>query len=185
MLMLIIAVIGLVANLLSMIFLHRDSHHSLNVKAAYVHLLGDTLSSVAVIAGALLIRFTGLTWIDPALTLLISIVIIRQAWHILRESTDILMQGVPANLNLEEIKTSIEQHPEICNIHHVHCWQLSDRQIHFEAHVETRRNMTLSESALVREQIEAMLADKFKVIHTTLQVEYQNCTDQEMIRHRK
>ena len=185
MLMLVIAVTGLVANLVSMLFLHRDSHHSLNVRAAYVHLLGDTLSSVAVIAGALLIRFTGQTWIDPALTLLISIVIIRQAWHILRESTDILMQGVPAHLNLGEIKTLIEQHPEICNIHHVHCWQLSDRQIHFEAHVETRRDMTLSEAAAVRDQIEDMLEEKFNVIHTTLQMEYQNCTDQEMIRLRK
>lgn len=185
MLMLIIAVIGLVANLVSMLFLHRDSHHSLNVRAAYVHLLGDTLSSVAVIAGALLIRYTGFTWIDPALTLLISIVIIRQAWHILRESTDILMQGVPSHLNLEEMKMLLEQHPEICNIHHVHCWQLSDRQIHFEAHVETRRNMTLTESAVIRDQIEAMLEEKFNVIHTTLQLEYQNCTDQEMIRVRK
>ena len=180
-LMLIVALIGLVANLISMIFLHRDSKHSLNVRAAYIHLLGDTLSSVAVVVGALLIRISGLLWIDPLLTLLISLVIIRQAWQILKESTDILMQGSPSHIDLEEIRKSLEQIPGILNIHHVHCWQLLDRQVHFEAHVETDCNMDLHESGQLVTTISALLRENFRIGHTTLQIEFQNCKDQELI----
>jgi cobalt-zinc-cadmium efflux system protein len=183
-LMLTIAVIGLFANLLSMLFLHRDSKHSLNVKAAYLHLLGDTLSSVAVVGGAIVIGFTGLWWIDPVLTLVISGVIIRQAWQILRESTDILMQAAPAHLDLELIRKTVEQHEAIRNIHHVHCWQLSDRQIHFEAHVETTRNMNLQESGVMIDDISRILKERYSIGHTTLQVEYQACADQNMIRNK-
>ncbi len=128
-LMLIIAIIGLIANLISMLFLQRDSNKNLNIKAAYVHLLGDTLSSVAVIGGALLIYYTKVLWIDPLLTLIISIVIIIQAYNILRESIDILMQSTPENLHLDEIKIFLEEHPMIRNIHHVHCWRLQDHDI--------------------------------------------------------
>lgn len=180
-LMLIVALIGLAANLLSMIFLHRDSRHSLNVKAAYVHLLGDTLSSVAVVFGAIIIRKTELVWIDPLLTLVISLVIIRQAWKILKESTDILMQGSPSHLDLDEIRQRIEEIPGIINIHHVHCWQLLDHQVHFEAHVETDRNMDLHESGRLVSAIAALLKENFRIGHTTLQVEYQNCKDQDLI----
>jgi cobalt-zinc-cadmium efflux system protein len=183
-LMLVIAVIGLFANLLSMLFLHRDSKHSLNVKAAYLHLLGDTLSSIAVVGGAVLIGYTGLWWIDPVLTLVISGVIIRQAWQILRESTDILMQAAPNHLDLKLIRNTVEQHEAICNIHHVHCWQLSDRQIHFEAHVETTRNMNLQECGVLIDDISRILKERFSIGHTTLQVEYQTCADQDMIRNK-
>jgi cobalt-zinc-cadmium efflux system protein len=181
-LMLIIAMAGLFANLLSMLFLHRDSKESLNVKAAYVHLLGDTLSSVAVIGGAILIYFTGIVWIDPLLTLIISLVIIFQAYHILQESIDILMQSTPQKLNLVEIKTLLEQHPMICNIHHVHCWQLQDRDILFEAHIETKHDLLLSDAAKLVAEIEASLRDNFRITHTTLQVEFDVCGDKEMIR---
>jgi cobalt-zinc-cadmium efflux system protein len=181
-LMLAIAVTGLLINFISMLFLKRDSTKSLNVKAAYVHLLGDTLSSVAVIAGAILIRFTGVLWIDPLLTLVISIVIIVQAYQILRESIDILMQSTPQNLNLEEIKTNLELHPLIRNIHHVHCWQLQDNDILFEAHIETSTDMLVSDSGNLVAEIEAMLKEKFHITHTTLQVEFEVCGDKEMIR---
>ncbi len=95
-LMIIIAFTGLIANLVSMLFLHRDSGDRLNVKAVYLHLLGDTLSSSAVIVGAIVIFFFNVLWIDPALTFVISVVIIVQAYRILRQSVDILMQSTPA-----------------------------------------------------------------------------------------
>ncbi|MEI7662631.1 MAG: cation diffusion facilitator family transporter, partial [Bacteroidota bacterium] len=131
-LMLIIAVVGLSGNLISMLFLHRDSKGSLNVRAAYVHLLGDTFSSVAVITGAIVIFYARISWIDPMLTMIISLVIMLQAYRILRESTGILMQSTPRELDLEEIRLLVEKHPMIRNIHHVHCWQLQDHDILFE-----------------------------------------------------
>jgi len=181
-LMLIIAVIGLFVNLISMIFLHRDSRKSLNIKAAYIHLLGDTLSSVAVIGGAILIYFTQIVWIDPLLTLIISIVIIVQAYKILHESIDILMQSTPRNLNLEEIKTHLEKHPMIQNIHHVHCWRLQDHDILFEAHIETSKDLLLSESRELVAEIDEVLREKFQITHTTLQVEFEVCEDKAMIK---
>ena len=181
-LMFIIAMFGLFANLISMLFLHRDSKHSMNIKAAYLHLLGDTLSSVAVVGGAILIRYTGIQWIDPGLTLIISIIIIRQAYLILRESTDILMQSTPGHLNLEDVKTLLEKHPLVRNVHHIHCWQLQDRKVHFEAHLETCLDMKLSDSGELRAEIETMLHDHFKINHVTLQIEYDMCDDRDMIK---
>jgi cobalt-zinc-cadmium efflux system protein len=181
-LMLIIAAAGLVANLISMLFLHRDSKQSLNVKAAYLHLLGDTLSSVAVVAGAVIIKYSNLLWIDPAITLIISIVIIRQAYQILRESVDILMQTTPAHLDLGEIKLLIEKQGRVKNVHHIHCWQLQDHHVHFEAHVETTEDMPVSESGKLRAQIETLLHDRFHITHMTLQVEFACCADTEMIK---
>ena len=181
-LMLIVAVIGLGANLVSMLFLHRDSNKNLNIKAAYVHLFGDTLSSVAVIGGAILIYYTKVVWIDPLLTLVISIVIIIQAYKILRESVDILMQSTPGNLNLDEIKDYLEKHPMIRNIHHVHCWRLQDHDVLFEAHIETSEDLLLSESCKLLKEVEDILINKFQITHTTLQVEFGVCDDKAMIK---
>jgi cobalt-zinc-cadmium efflux system protein len=184
-LMILIAVIGLFVNLFSVLFLHRDSKKSLNVKAAYVHLLGDTLSSLAVIGGAILIYYMQIVWIDPLLTLVISIVIIVQAFKILHESVDILMQSTPRNLDLGEIKTHLEKHPLIQNIHHVHCWQLQDHDILFEAHIETSQDLLLSDSGKLVTEIEEALREKFHITHTTLQVEFDVCTDKAMIKQPK
>jgi cobalt-zinc-cadmium efflux system protein len=184
-LMLIVATIGLFANLFSVLFLHRDSKESLNIKAAYVHLLGDTLSSLAVIGGAILIYYLQVFWIDPLLTLVISIVIIVQAYKILYESVNILMQSTPRNLHLEEIKTRLEKHPLILNIHHVHCWQLQDHDVLFEAHIETSKDLLLSESAKLVTEIEGLLREKFNITHTTLQVEFDVCKDKAMIKQTK
>ncbi len=184
-LMLVVALAGLAANLLSVLFLHRDSRHSLNVRAAYLHLLGDTLSSVAVIAGAIVIGLTGLTFLDPLLTLVISVVIIRQAYGILHESTGILMQSTPRHLNLQQIKNSIETHHMIRNVHHVHCWQLQDNQVHFEAHLETVSDLKISDTGVILTEVESILREKFGISHTTFQIEYGNCADLELIRHGK
>lgn len=184
-LMLLIAVIGLFANLVSMLFLHRDSKESLNVKAAYIHLLGDTLSSVVVIGGGVLIYYTDILWIDPLLTVIISIIIMIQGYRILQESIEILMQSTPQKLNLAEIKTLLEQHPMIRNIHHVHCWQLQDHDILFEAHIETSTDLLLSDSGKLVAEIDAMLKEKYHITHTTLQVEFDFCGDKAMIKQPK
>jgi len=181
-LMLIIALAGLAGNLISMLFLHRDSNKNLNIKAAYLHLLGDTLSSMVVIGGAIIIYFTEILWVDPLLTLIISIVIIFQAYKILRESVDILMQSTPGNLNLDEIKSYLEKQPRIRNIHHVHCWRLQDHDILFEAHIETSEDLLLSDSNKLLKEVEDILRKKFQITHTTLQVEFDVCGDKAMIR---
>lgn len=181
-LMLIVAVTGFLANLIAMLFLHDDSKINLNVRAAYTHLLGDTLSSVGVIAGAIIMYYSGATWIDPLITILISLVILFQAYRILRESVDILMQSTPASIALEEIRNSLEAHALVRNIHHVHCWQLQDQEILFEAHIGTCKDMLLSEAATLQAELERILEEKFNIAHVTLQIEFDACDDVAMIR---
>ncbi len=173
--MLVVAVAGLIANLVSVIILHGKKNDNLNVKAAYLHLMGDTLSSVAVIIGGLCIWLWQVYWLDPVITVLVGIYIIWHTWSVLTETTDILMQAVPPGLSLEEVRVGIEEMPAVRNVHHIHAWRLNDSQQHLEAHVTLSEDMTVSESEVVRLAIVRMLYEKFRISHSTLQIEFQDC----------
>lgn len=179
--MLIVAVIGLLANVISVLILHKDSAHNLNIKAAYLHLIGDTLSSVAVIGGGLLIYFYDLHWIDPLVTIVIGVYILKHAISIVKETMDILMQGTPKSLSLTKVKKAIEAMPGIKNIHHVHTWALNEQQFHFEAHVDLKEDIKVSESTKMQEEIENMLNEKFGIYHVTLQFEHDACTEKDFV----
>jgi cobalt-zinc-cadmium efflux system protein len=176
--MFVVAIIGLLANLASVLLLHRFRKSSLNTRAAYLHLIGDTLSSVAVIIGGVLIIFFGITWIDPLITLLISIYIIKETWEVLLETVNILMQSSPNHINIADIKQELEASPEICNVHHMHLWSLNENEIHFEAHVNIDRDMQVSGLEPLRVEIQQILNKKFGIMHVTLQFEYGFCSDE-------
>jgi len=170
--MLVVAMIGLLANVYALLLLKRDAGKSINVKAAYIHLIGDSLSSVVVIIGGVLIALFDIFRIDPLITLAISLYLIRSAYFILKESVNILMQSAPDHLDLADVKTRVEQIPEVFNIHHIHAWMLTDREIHVEAHVELNTDLALSQVKNIQQDIELMLKKKFRVHHVTLQFEY-------------
>ena len=170
--MLVVAMIGLLANVYALVILKRDASKSINVKAAYMHLIGDSLSSVVVIIGGLLIALFDIYWIDPLITLIISLYIIRSGYLILKESVNILMQAAPDHLDLSAIKTQVELIPEVLNIHHMHAWMLTDREIHLEAHVELNSDLALSQVKIIQHDIECLLKLSFNVHHVTLQFEY-------------
>ena len=171
--MLIVAMIGLLANLYALIILKKDVHKSINVRAAYVHLIGDSLSSLVVIIGGILMQIFKIYWIDPVITLLISIYIIREGFVILKESVNILMQSTPDQLDLSKVKQRVEQISEVQNIHHVHSWMLTDSEIHLEAHVELKSDLKLSEVKSIHKEIERLLVHDFSISHVTLQFEYE------------
>jgi cobalt-zinc-cadmium efflux system protein len=175
--MFIVAIFGLLANLISVLVLSKNKNHNLNVKAAYLHLLGDTLSSVAVILGGIAIWLYGLFWIDPLITVLVGIYIIYHTWGIVKQTVDILMQNTPSNLNLNEIKQQVEKIDEIDNIHHVHVWKLDDKQIHLEAHLNLRNNINMVEMMIIKEKTENLLKKTFRINHVTLQVGYNCCSN--------
>jgi cobalt-zinc-cadmium efflux system protein len=179
--MLIVAVIGLFANLLAVLILKNQSKQNLNIRAAYLHLLGDTISSIAVIFGSVFIYFFKVYWIDPLVTVLIGIYIIKEAFSILRETVDILMQGTPSSINLSMVVGEIEKHEEIDNIHHIHTWKLDDKQIHFECHADLIKNLPVSDTDLIRLEIEQMLKNKFGISHVTIQFEYNCCKEKSLI----
>lgn len=180
-LMMIVAVIGLLANIAAMVLLRKDSHHNLNVKAAYLHLLGDTLSSVAVIVGGILIYFFNIFWIDPLVTVVIGVYILKETFQILKETIDILMQSTPSELNLQAIKTEIEHVEHVANIHHVHAWKINEKEIHFDAHIDIKEDLPLLKLENLRMDIESILKNSFNVAHVTIQFEYGCCDDKNLI----
>ncbi len=181
MLMFIVASAGLLANLVAMLLLKGDSGKNINIRAAYLHLLGDTFSSALVIVGSVLIYFFEVYWIDPLLTIVIGLYIVKETFSILRQSFNILMQASPANISLDEVKKKLENLEGIDNIHHAHLWNLSDSQTHFECHVDVSADMRVSETSLLKNKIEDLLKSEFQITHVTLQFEFNCCPEKELI----
>ncbi|WP_052079518.1 MULTISPECIES: cation diffusion facilitator family transporter [Porphyromonas] len=173
--MLAVAIFGLLANLISVVILHKDREHNLNVKAAYLHLLGDTLSSVAVIMGGIAIWLWNLYWLDPLVTVLVGIYIIVHTWGIVKQTVSILMQSAPEEIDPSLLKEEVEAIKGIKNLHHLHIWRLDDEHMLLEAHVNLEEDLRLSEAGALREQVEHLLMQKFGIGHTTLQIEYDGC----------
>jgi cobalt-zinc-cadmium efflux system protein len=184
-LMLIVAVIGLIANLGAVFILKKNSHSNINIRAAYLHLLGDTISSVAVIAGAILITYFKLYWVDPLVTVVIGLYILKEAYAIMKEALDILMQSTPTSVEISDVVEAIEKYNEVDNVHHVHSWKLDDKQIHFECHLDLNKDMLISESDLLRLEIERLLKNKFGISHVTIQYEYNCCSEKNIIHTHK
>jgi len=174
-LMLSVALIGLVANIISVFLLKVHAHEDLNVRAAYVHLFSDFLSSIAVIIGAVAIYLSKAYWIDPVLTILIGIYVLKEGYKIIEESTRILMQHVPKGINLREIQTRIEGINGVKDIHHAHLWAVTERDIHFEAHINVSADIPVSETCLLVKQVEETLKENFDITHVTLQIEFNSC----------
>ncbi len=173
--MLSVAVFGLLANLISVLVLQKEKSRNLNIRAAYLHLLGDTLSSVAVIVGGISILIWQVYWLDPLITVAVGVYIIYHTLGILRQTVDILMQATPRHIDVKKIKQSVETLSQVENIHHLHVWQMDDEQIHLEAHLNMDKDLSLSETQAVRHEVETLLKNQFGISHITLQIEYKGC----------
>ncbi len=179
-LMLIIAIIGFLGNFISILLLKKEAKNNLNIKSSFLHLLGDTFSSVSVIFGAILIKFFNIYILDPILTILIAVYIIKEAVEIILKSVNILMQASP-ELNFEEIKNKIESIQNIRNIHHIHCWMINENTIHFEAHIDIE-DMKISEIENIYSKIEEILVKEYNINHITIQPEINRCCDKNFIK---
>lgn len=174
--MLIIASIGLMVNLISMRLLKAGSGTSLNVKGAYLEVWADMLGSVGVIIGALIIKFTGWAIADPIIAVLIGLWVLPRTWTLLREAGQVLMQGVPAGLKLDEVRTMMLSHPGVSAVHDLHVWALGSKEPILTAHVVLRDEATDAEE--VRRALAGALEEQFNVHHATLQVELTPCGDE-------
>ena len=171
--MLVIASIGLAINLVSMRLLKAGSGTSLNLKGAYLEVWSDMLGSVGVIAGAMLIKFTGWTVVDPVIAVLIGLWVLPRTWVLLREAGQVLMQGVPKGVDLEEIRATLAAHADVAAIHDLHAWAMGSRQPVLTAHVVLREGAT--DPDRVREVLAGLLLERFGIEHATLQVEGTAC----------
>lgn len=164
--------LGLLANGISVFILHENKEENLNIRAAYLHLIGDAMTSVAVIAGAVFIWLFHIYWIDPLVTVLISVYIFVHTFKILKESVGILMQFAPATIDQTAIISVLQEIQEIKSVHHIHLWQLDDDKIYFEAHLVLTQNIPVAETHEITQKAKQLLSSRFGIGHTTFQYEY-------------
>ena len=179
-LMAAVASVGLAANIAGTLLLKRDAKTSINIRSSYFHLLSDAVSSAAVILGGLAIILWNIYWIDPVLTILISVYITRESFKILYEAVHVLMEGAPPDISINEIQTAVEEIDEVQNVHHVHIWMVGENDVHLEAHIDLP-DMMISRSNKIGEEIENLLKNKFGINHVTLQFECDQCKGAELI----
>ncbi|VAX24260.1 Cobalt-zinc-cadmium resistance protein CzcD [hydrothermal vent metagenome] len=178
--MIIVASVGLAANIAGTLLLKSGAKENMNIRSAYLHLFSDAISSVGVIIGGVFIYYYKIYWIDPVITVLISLYIIKESWEIVKEAIRILMMGAPDEVSLDKIEVEIDKIDGIESIHHVHLWKVNEKDIHFEAHVKVE-DMTVSKTELLLEEVEKSLHDKFDINHVTLQFECNRCDVEELV----
>lgn len=167
--MMVVAIVGLVANFLSAALLHSGSHDNLNVKATYLHVLSDALSSVAVIIGGIILIFVNVPWLDPLLTIAVAIYIAYESLPIINQTIRILMQSSP-DLDYEAIAKDLTSIDGVDAVHHVHAWMIDEHHIIFSAHLNCE-DKPLSQIEQIYSQVEKLLREKYGICHITLQAE--------------
>ena len=171
--MLVIAVIGLVANLVSAALLSGHSG-SLNVRGAFLHVVGDALSSVGIIIGGVVILFTGWFWVDPLISAGIGVIIVFGAYNLVRQSVDILLEATPGHIILEEVRAALQAIPGVLDVHDLQVWCLTPRICSLSSHLVITDVMTSRSDQTLRE-INELLAEHFQIEHTTIQFECAHC----------
>ena len=167
--MLVIAALGLIVNLISMRLLKAGSGESLNVKGAYLEVWADMLGSVGVIVGAVVIMVTGWTLVDPIIAVLIGLWVLPRTWKLLREAGQVLMQGVPAGIDLDKVRDMMLAHPGVAKVHDLHIWALGSKEPVLTAHIILTDETQPPDA--VRESLAAALTEAFDIEHATLQVD--------------
>jgi cobalt-zinc-cadmium efflux system protein len=169
--------LGFAVNLVVFGLLRRGHAHDMNVAAAALHVIGDLLGSVAAIVAALVIFFTGWTIADPISSLIVCALIVRSAWSIVRRSTHILMEGTPEHLDVDELRATLEQHvPAIRDVHHVHLWLVGPNEPLMTMHATIAAGSSHTE---VLRQTKAVLQERYGIAHATIQIEENECADED------
>ncbi|WP_447954248.1 cation diffusion facilitator family transporter [Sphingopyxis chilensis] len=166
--MLIIAVAGLIINLISMRLLRSGKERSLNLKGAYLEVWADMLGSIGVIGGAIAIRFTGLTWIDPLVAVGIGLWVLPRTWILLRDTANVLLEGVPRGMSLGDVRAAIVDVPGVQDVHDLHVWSITSGSISCSVHIVVN---DVGQAEAIRSQVAQTLSQSFQIEHTTIQTE--------------
>jgi cobalt-zinc-cadmium efflux system protein len=187
--MMAVGAVGLAVNLVNLAVLHRGQKDNLNVRAAFLHVLGDALGSVGVLAAGAVVLLTGWTGADAAAAALIGVFILFSSWGLMRESVHILLEGTPSHLSTSAIAEAVREVPGVAEVHDLHVWTLAPRMVLLTAHVVAPRGGDCGSGGLsggdggegepdgVRKRVEMVLAERFAITHTTLQMELDRCHD--------
>lgn len=170
----ILASVGVIGNGLSAWLLHRDAANSLNVRGAFLHMVGDLLTSVAVLINGILLMFYPWYWLDPLLSVLIVVFILKNGWSLLKESTAVLMNATPGHISLEAIREHLCHLPEVLGVHYLHAWQVSSNSTAFSCHVVVP-DQPVSRTEHLTDRIKHELLHRFRIDHPVLQFETASC----------
>ena len=173
--MLIVAIVGLLVNL-ACAYILKTSHGSLNIKSAFMHMMADTFSSLIVVFGAIIMHYTQWYILDPALSILICIVILVWSYQLITESVDILLEATPKDVDLENVVKSINELDEIEGVHDVHIWTITSGMYAMSAHVYIK-DLMVSETQQIMSKINTLVNEKFSIGHTVIQFESNVCSD--------
>ena len=164
----IVAAIGVLINTITALLFFSSQHDDLNIKAAFIHMAADAGVSLGVVIAGVVIMFTGILWIDPAISLMIVVIIVISTWGVFRDSFNLAMDGVPKDIDVEEVKKFILQQDGITEIHDLHIWAMSTTQVALTAHL-VRDTTDIDDEFLHR--LSESLKEQFGIIHPTIQIE--------------
>lgn len=162
---------SIIVNFISVLLLHKDAKESMNMKSAYLHLLTDVMTSIAVMIGGILMKYLDIYRIDSVLSIVIAIYLIFSSYKLLISTIRILMQFTPKDIDILDIRDQITSIKDVRNIHHVHFWQLNDKDVFFEAHIDIEKDIHISEFQKILTKIEVIL-DDHKITHYNIQPEF-------------
>ncbi len=167
-LMLGVAVAGLLVNIAAAWLLHTSAGHSLNLRGAYLHVMGDLIGSVGAIAAAIIILATGITMADPAISILVGLLILFSSWKIVREAVDVLLEAVPAHVDLAQVRNALDAIPGIDDVHDLHVWTVTSGYLAMSGHAVVQQP---EQNQRILEQIHCCMREQFGIDHVTVQLE--------------
>jgi cobalt-zinc-cadmium efflux system protein len=169
-----VGLIAVVVNLVTALLVHRGSEHDLNLRSAFVHLMGDVLSTVGAVIAGVIIYFTKANWLDPFVSVLIGFLILYNAWGILKDAIDILLEATPRDVDVQAMVKDIAQVEGVLGIHDIHVWSLTQSLRTMSAHILTN-DLHLSAGADIQHRINELLSHRYNIAHATLQLECVDC----------
>lgn len=175
--LLAVAAVGFAGNLFGLLILRGESHDNLNVRSAFFHILADTLSSVGVIAGGVVIWLTGWHWVDSLIGVMIGGIVLRGAVDLVLEAGEILLEATPRDIDVEALRREVESVPGVKGLHDIHIWTIGSARRALSAHVMTD-DITTRQGQEIACRVRAVLDEKFSITHTTLEMECESCSSQ-------
>jgi cobalt-zinc-cadmium efflux system protein len=169
-----VGLLAVVINLVTALLVQRGSQSDLNLRSAFVHLMGDVLSTVGAVIAGVIIYFTNANWLDPLVSVLIGLLILYNAWGILRDAVDILLEGTPRDVNLESMVKEIVQVDGVLGVHDIHVWSLTQSMRTMSAHILTD-DVHISAGAQIQSRVREMVRRRYNIAHATLQLECVDC----------
>jgi cobalt-zinc-cadmium efflux system protein len=170
-----VGVIAVIINLVTALMVHKGSDHDLNLRSAFVHLMGDVISTIGAVIAGVIIYFTGANWLDPLVSVLIGFLIVYNAWGILRDAVDILLEATPRDVDAGKLVQDVMQVKGVLGVHDLHVWSITQNMRTMSAHILTE-DVSISTGTDIQRQINEVVYHRYNIAHATLQLECVNCS---------